>query len=83
MPTAYEVTVRSTHRGLRYVDGRLDKVLEPGRYELPRPSRWGRRQSKVDVVLVDMRERELLIKGQEILTGGWGGGLPEGISFAQ
>jgi regulator of protease activity HflC (stomatin/prohibitin superfamily) len=68
MPTAYEVTVRSTHRGLRYVDGRLDKVLEPGHYELPRPSVFGRRQPKVDVVLVDMRERELLIKGQEILT---------------
>ena len=29
-----EVTVRSTHRGLRYVDGRFDAVLEPGRYEL-------------------------------------------------
>src|SRR6185312_10501722 len=63
-----EVTVRSTHRGLRYVDGRLDSVLEPGRYELPRKARWGRRQPKVEVVLVDMRERELLIKGQEILT---------------
>lgn len=69
MPTTYEVTVRSTHRGLRYVDGRLEKVLEPGRYELPRPSVFGRRRPKVEVVLVDMRERELLIKGQEILTG--------------
>ncbi|GIJ53122.1 slipin family protein [Virgisporangium aurantiacum] len=68
MSTAYEVTVRSTHRGLRYVDGRLEKVLEPGRYELPRPSAFGRRRPKVEVVLVDMRERELLIKGQEILT---------------
>jgi regulator of protease activity HflC (stomatin/prohibitin superfamily) len=68
MPTVNEVTVRSTHRGLRYVDGRLDQVLEPGRYKLPRAVRWGRRQPKVDVVLVDMRERELLIKGQEILT---------------
>jgi regulator of protease activity HflC (stomatin/prohibitin superfamily) len=61
------VIVRSTHRGLRHVDGRFDGVLEPGRYELPRPSRW-RRIAAVDVVLVDMRERELTIKGQEILT---------------
>lgn len=68
MSTAYEVTVRSTHRGLRYVDGRLDGVLEPGRYELPRPAVFGRRRPAVEVVLVDMRERELLIKGQEILT---------------
>jgi regulator of protease activity HflC (stomatin/prohibitin superfamily) len=68
MPTATEVTVRSTHRGLRYVDGRLDRVLEAGRYELPRKAAWKRRQPKVEVVLVDMRERELLIKGQEILT---------------
>jgi regulator of protease activity HflC (stomatin/prohibitin superfamily) len=62
-----EVTVRSTHRGLRYIDGRFDSVLEPGRYELPRASAW-RRQPVVEVVLVDMREREFTIKGQEILT---------------
>lgn len=68
MSTTFEVTVRSTHRGLRYVDGRLDGVLEAGRYELPRKSVWKRRQPKVEIVLVDMRERELLIKGQEILT---------------
>ena len=63
-----EVTIRSTHRGLRYIDGRFDRVLEPGRYELRRGSRWSRRPV-VEIVLVDMRERELLIKGQEILTG--------------
>src|SRR5688572_19611203 len=62
-----DLTVRSTHRGLRYVDGRFDAVLEPGRYEMPRVSAW-RRQPIVDVVLVDMREREFTIKGQEILT---------------
>ena len=63
-----EVLVRSTHRGLRYVDGRLDGVLEAGRYRLPRASaRWVRRPT-VEVVQVDMRERELTIKGQEILT---------------
>src|SRR5262249_24505286 len=63
-----EIVVRSTHRGLRYVDGRFDQVLDPGRYTLPRRYRWARRQSTVDIVLVDMRQREFTIKGQEILT---------------
>src|SRR6266508_572576 len=62
-----EVIVRSTPRGLRYVDGRLDVVLEPGRYRLPRRIPF-RRRAFVEVVLVDLRERELTIKGQEILT---------------
>jgi regulator of protease activity HflC (stomatin/prohibitin superfamily) len=61
------VTVRSTHRGLRYVDGRFDRVLEPGRYKLVRAFAW-RRRPVVDIALVDMREREFTIKGQEILT---------------
>jgi regulator of protease activity HflC (stomatin/prohibitin superfamily) len=63
-----ELIVRSTHRGLKYVDGRLTDVLEAGRYELPRPSSAWIRRPQVEVVLVDMRERELTIKGQEILT---------------
>jgi regulator of protease activity HflC (stomatin/prohibitin superfamily) len=60
-----EIIIKSTHRGLRYVDGKLTDVLEAGRYELPAPSR---RRPTVEIVLVDMRERELTIKGQEILT---------------
>ena len=61
------VVVRSTHRGLRYIDGRFDAVLEPGRYKIAkRWLLWNRR--RVEIVLVDMRERELTIKGQEILT---------------
>jgi regulator of protease activity HflC (stomatin/prohibitin superfamily) len=63
-----ELIIKSTHRGLRYEDGRLTDVLEAGRHVLPKPSsRWVRRPT-VEVVLVDMRERELTIKGQEILT---------------
>jgi len=61
------VIIKGTHRGLRYVDGRLTDVLEAGRYKLPKAS--GRiRRPNVEIVLVDMRERELTIKGQEILT---------------
>jgi regulator of protease activity HflC (stomatin/prohibitin superfamily) len=63
-----EVIIRSGFRGLRYIDGRFDQVLDPGRYELPQRRRFGGRVATVDVVQVDLRERELNIKGQEILT---------------
>ena len=68
MSKTREVIVRSGFRGLRYVDGRFDQVLEPGRYELPKPRFPRQRVPAVDVVFVDLRERELNIKGQEILT---------------
>jgi len=66
--TKRDLIIKGTHRGLRYVDGRLTEVLDAGRYRLPGPSRLGLRRPVVEVVLVDMRERELTIKGQEILT---------------
>lgn len=63
-----EIIIHSGFRGLRYVDGRFDKVLEPGRYEMPK-RRWaGRRVPHVHITQIDVRERELNIKGQEILT---------------
>ena len=64
-----DVIIKDTHRGLWYEDGQLVRVLTAGRYVLP-----GRgvlpftRHKRVEVVLVDVRERELTIKGQEILT---------------
>jgi regulator of protease activity HflC (stomatin/prohibitin superfamily) len=63
-----EMVIKNTHRGLRYTDGRLTDVLDAGRYTLPGPSRAWLRRPKVEIVLVDLRERELTIKGQEILT---------------
>jgi regulator of protease activity HflC (stomatin/prohibitin superfamily) len=67
---AKDVIIKSTHRGLRYEDGRLTGVLEAGRYEVPenRQGLLGGRRPVVEIVVVDMRERELTIKGQEILT---------------
>ena len=62
-----QIIVPVTHRGLRYQDGSLTDVLEAGRYRLPRALALLRRPV-VEIVLVDMRERELQIKGQEILT---------------
>jgi regulator of protease activity HflC (stomatin/prohibitin superfamily) len=63
------VIIKDTHRGLRYEDGVLMKVLEAGRYVIPQEYNvLGQRQVKVEIVLVDIRERDLTIKGQEILT---------------
>jgi len=64
-----EFIIKDTHRGLWYEDGVLTKVLEAGRYEVPeRKTFFGRKGPVVEVALVDMRERDLTIKGQEILT---------------
>ena len=61
--------IKDTHRGLRYADGIMQQVLGPGFYEVPR--QWNLpfyRTPLVEIVLVDVRERDLTIKGQEILT---------------
>ena len=71
-----DIIIKDTHRGLWYEDGVLVKILEAGRYELPHlnfferllPESWRRRLPKIEVALVDIRERDLTIKGQEILT---------------
>lgn len=67
---AEEVLVKDTHRGLWYEDGVLIRIVEAGRYRLPKPQRFAflPRRPVVELVLVDMRERDLTIKGQEILT---------------
>lgn len=62
-----EFIIKDTHRGLWYEDGRLTKTLDAGYYKIPRKSGW-KRQPTVECVLVDVRERDLTIKGQEILT---------------
>jgi regulator of protease activity HflC (stomatin/prohibitin superfamily) len=62
-----EFIIKDTHRGLRYEDGKLTQILEAGKYKIPhRP--WPLKGPKVEVELIDMRERDLTIKGQEILT---------------
>jgi regulator of protease activity HflC (stomatin/prohibitin superfamily) len=64
-----EIIVKDTHRALWYEDGVLVKTLEAGRYSIPGRYRFlFIRRRVVEVVLVDTRERELTIKGQEILT---------------
>lgn len=67
-----EIVIKDTHRGLWYEDGALVRIIEAGRYRVPqgRKSWWlfGRRRPRVEVALIDIRERDLTIKGQEILT---------------
>jgi regulator of protease activity HflC (stomatin/prohibitin superfamily) len=71
-----EIIIKDTHRGLWYENGVVTKIVGAGRYELPKPESLPnvrrflrlKRKPKVEVVLVDMRARELTIKGQEILT---------------
>lgn len=69
----HEIIIAQTHRGLWYEDGAFVEVLEPGRYELPHKRwyehfMWWVDVPQVEVKRVDMRERDLTIKGQEILT---------------
>lgn len=64
-----ELIIKDTHRGLWYQDGKLIRILEAGRHVIPRHIDLGfYRRPRVEVVLVDVRERDLTIKGQEILT---------------
>lgn len=71
-----DIIIKDTHRGLWYEDGVLTRILEAGRYKFPRlnfferlvPERWRKRLPKIEIAIVDMRERDLTIKGQEILT---------------
>lgn len=62
-----EIIIKDTHRGLRYLDGRLAEVLQSGRYIL-RDRGWLGKGALEEIVLVDVRQRDLTIKGQEILT---------------
>ncbi|MBO0723595.1 MAG: slipin family protein, partial [Blastocatellia bacterium] len=64
-----EIIIKDTHRGLRYRDGVMTGILEAGRHLIPRQIDIGLyRSPRVEIVLVDIRERDLTIKGQEILT---------------
>ena len=60
-----ELIIKDTHRGLYYEDGVLVRVLTAGRYELPltKPRLFARRP-KTEVVLVDIRNRDLTLKNQ-------------------
>ena len=60
-----EIIVPESHVGLLYEEGAFKESLVPGKYRLKRG--WFDRSTRT-VSLVDLRERSLTIKGQEILT---------------
>jgi regulator of protease activity HflC (stomatin/prohibitin superfamily) len=65
MTSEREVVVPQSFVGLLYEDGAYQKVLDPGRHKLR--TGWFD-DKKRSVVFVDVRERSLTLKGQEILT---------------
>lgn len=57
-----QVTVLPHMRGVLHVDGRVERVLEPGRYA------FNLHEREVNVTWIDLREQELQIVGQEVMT---------------
>ncbi len=55
-------TVQAYERGVLFVDGVIRDVLAPGRYA------FHLRQHSVEVRLVDLRDQEVTIAGQELMT---------------
>jgi regulator of protease activity HflC (stomatin/prohibitin superfamily) len=58
-----EVQVRQFERGLKYVNGRFEGILEPGRYAY-----WNHAGARVAVQVLDTRLQQLKIEGQELMT---------------
>lgn len=58
-----DVTVQAHEMGLRYEQGRLTGVLEPGRYKL-----WSHPEAQPRIATADMRRTEVAITGQDLMT---------------
>lgn len=57
------VLIGQHQRGLKFVAGRMEAVLEPGRHVF-----WSTPGEPVQVNLIDMRQQLLQISGQELMT---------------
>lgn len=55
--------VHEHERGLRYVQGKIAGVLEPGHYAL-----WTHPEAKVELLVLDMRRQQVALTGQELMT---------------
>jgi len=55
--------VHEHERGLEYVQGKLTRVLEPGRYAV-----WSHPGASVSIGSVDLRRQQVAIAGQELMT---------------
>ena len=58
-----DITVQAHEMGLRYEQGRLTGVLEPGRYKL-----WTHPEAQARIATADMRRTEVAVTGQELMT---------------
>jgi regulator of protease activity HflC (stomatin/prohibitin superfamily) len=58
-----EAQVRQFERGLKYVQGKFDGLLEPGRHAF-----WNHPGARVAVQVMDTRVQQLKIEGQELMT---------------
>ncbi len=58
-----EREVKQYERGLKYVNGKLDAILEPGQHAF-----WNHQGARVAVVVIDTRVQQLKIDGQELMT---------------
>ncbi len=58
-----DVTVQAHEKGLRYEQGRLAAVLDPGRYKL-----WTHPEAQACIATADLRRTEVTISGQELMT---------------
>lgn len=58
-----EAQVKQFERGLKYVQGRFEELLEPGRYTY-----WNHPGARVNVQVLDTRMQQLKIEGQELMT---------------
>jgi hypothetical protein len=56
------VSVENYEKAVLFIDGKFEKVLEPGVYY------WWKNNIAVHVARVDMRQQQLEVNGQEILT---------------
>ncbi len=69
-----KIIISESFRGALYEDGMFKGILKPGRHEWdpPKTKWWGGKKDDEEVQrivkLVDMRNRSLTLKGQEILT---------------
>ena len=57
------VVVQEHERGLETIEGRLTRVLAPGRYAM-----WTTLDSLVEIRTVDMRRQQVTISGQDLMT---------------
>ena len=58
-----EAQVRQFEKGLKYVQGRFEGILEPGRHAF-----WNHPGARVTVQVLDTRVQQLKIEGQELMT---------------